>query len=669
VGTFEALLVPFFALILLLTVVSVSVALRSRRVGFAVFGPAVLYIVALLFGPLLPLSPVVVTLVLGAVLLVWATLQRWYLRRILVRRSLALASAAHEDGSRAQSRIAHATARTSGSVVGGAALRAALSAMVILALAGGAATAAAAVFAPANDRDTLRSAIVQPFRPAEYVSPLAAFRKYWTEPTSTNVLFTVTGLPSDGRIRIATLDTYNGVLYSVGDGESSSESGTFTRVPYRFDQSAVDGNALTLEVEMGALTGPWVPTVGSLESVIFSGVDAAELQSSFFYNNTSGTAAVVSGLTAGDGYTLSTIDPVQPATDTLAELVPGSARVPTATNVPDEISVALQRYTAESTTPGQRLVAMLAGLRADGYVSHGLGDEPASRSGHAADRIDELLTEQRMIGDAEQYSVTAALMAQEIGFPARVVFGFAPQSAGEQSTSVTGADVSAWIEVNTAEFGWVALDPNPDVRDIPPEVPQEATTIARPETVIIPPAAEPAPSEAQEAPQVQENETDDPDVVTGVLLVVLRWVGSIAAGILIVLAPFLTVILAKLRRRRLRRRASNNLDRITGAWLEFEDSALDHGYRPAPSATRSEVAAVVGGARAAVLAAVTDRAVFAPSEPDSVEADRVWHAVNDLTASLDSAVSRWERIKASVSLASLGGYSGRNRNVRGGERS
>jgi hypothetical protein len=673
VGAFEALLVPFFALILLLTVLSLTVALRSRRGGLAVSAPAVLYITALLFGPLDPLYPIAVTLLLGAVLLVWASLQRWYLRRTFVLASLALATATDGAGDRSPAQNTWAGSRESGTGIGGAGVRAAISALVILALAGGAATAAVAVFAPANDREALRSAVVHPFSPADYTSPLSAFRKYWMQPTSTDVLFTVTGLPPAGRIRIATLDSYNGIVYSVGDANSSTESGTFTRVPYRFDQSAVAGDPVTLTVEMGELAGPWVPTVGSLESVHFYGVVAQELQSSFFYNNTTGTAAVVSGLVAGDSYTLSAVDPVQPASDTVAELVPGGARVPAASSVPEEVSVALQRFTAEAATPGERLVAMLSGLREEGYVSHGLGDAPASRSGHAADRVAELLTEQRMIGDAEQYAVTAALMAQEIGFPSRVVFGFVPTAeASSDPTSsvpvpVTGSDVSAWIEVNTAEFGWVTLDPNPDVREIPPELPQETTTIARPETVIVPPAEEPAPSEAQETPRVQEDESKEPET-TSVLLIVVRWVGSIAAGVLIVLAPFLAVIVAKLRRRSLRRRAHTNLDRITGAWREFEDSALDHGYRPAPLATRSEVAAVVGGARAAVLAAVTDRAVFAPSEPDRVEADRVWRAVNDLTASLDSGVSRWERIKARVSLASLGGYSGRNRKTRGGER-
>jgi hypothetical protein len=65
----------------------------------------------------------------------------------------------------------------------------------------------------------------------------------------------------------------------------------------------------------------------------------------------------------------------------------------------------------------------------------------------------------------------------------------------------------------------------------------------------------------------------------------------------------------------------------------------------------------VGGIRPLVLAAVADRAEFAPTEPLSEEADQVWRAVHDLRASLGAGRSRRERIRAAISLRSLGGYS------------
>ena len=39
-----------------------------------------------------------------------------------------------------------------------------------------------------------------------------------------------------------------------------------------------------------------------------------------------------------------------------------------------------------------------------------------------------------MIGDAEQYAVAAAIMVRQLGFPVRVVFGFAPTDADPAET-------------------------------------------------------------------------------------------------------------------------------------------------------------------------------------------------------------------------------------------
>src|SRR5690606_7659808 len=192
-------------------------------------------------------------------------------------------------------------------------------------------------------------------------------------------------------------------------------------------------------------------------------------------------------------YQLRAVVPPQPAPRLLAALEPGPAAVPTASRLPEVLALTLARYIGDVHSPGARLQAMLEGLRAEGYISHGVDDdEPSSRSGHAADRITELLTGQRMIGDAEQYAVTAALMAGELGFPARVVFGFAPERGSEAGlTTVTGEDVSAWIEVNTSRFGWVTLDPNPDPREIPEEEPEDPTQVARPQSPVQPPPTEP----------------------------------------------------------------------------------------------------------------------------------------------------------------------------------
>ena len=637
VGEYQALLVPALVLVLCTVVIGLSVALRARRGEFAVLAPITVFIVATAFGPQYPDRALETPIALLVAVLFWLVWIRWYRRTAAIR--LLTRQAQGDDATLPET--------------GFAGLRTAVSAALIMAVASTAAVAAASAVPPAADRTVLRTSIDQPFDPRDYVSPLSGFRTYWQPASVNSVLFEVSGLPDGARIRLATLDTWDGIVYAVGSDEVASESGSFTRVPYRFDQSDVAGEQVTLDVVIAGYTGVWLPTVGQFESIEFGGADAAALRDTFYYNDVSGTGAVVGGLGAGDAYTITGVIPNQPTSAELLGLKPGPAAVPSPRRVPDELTAQLDEYVSGVDGPGARLVAMLAGLAADGYISHGVGDgEQPSRSGHSADRIAELLGATRMIGDGEQYAVTAALMARDLGFPARVVLGFVPD--GEQ---VRGDDVSAWIEVNTTRFGWVAIDPTPAIRAIPDELPKDNSQVARPQTIVPPPVLENEAFDRQPSPGREQELPPDLDPVLQAILAVLRIVGWVLLGAAIVLAPFIVVIAAKLRRRRLRRRAPTVIEQISGGWQEFEDSVVDHGLSPAPSATRSEVASIAGGTQSQVLAAVADRAVFSPETPDAADAESVWRAVHELRASLDAGLPRWQRVKARISLRSLGGYS------------
>jgi len=649
VGTYQGLLVPAFVLVLGVSVCSLTAALRARRGGLAVMGPIVLFVVAAAFGPDYAILPLFVSLALIVSSLVWLMWRRWYARRNAVR--LLAREARSTDGTGAVVPSEHR-------LVG---LRTIVAAGVILAVAGAAGAGAATLAPPTGPREVLRAALVQPFDPRDYVSPLAGFRRYLQAGESTDVLFTVTGLPADARIRVATLDTYDGIVYSVGSEAVASESGSFTRVPYRFDQSAVEGDPVSIDVTVEGYTGVWVPTVGRLESVAFTGSRSATLRDRFYYNDTAATAAVLGGVRAGDRYRLEAVLPDQPAPGALQALRPGAAVVPEIGVLPAEIETVLDRYTDGVEGAGPQLAAMIAGLRENGYISHGIGaDEPPSRSGHSADRVTQLLTDQRMIGDAEQYAVTAALMARQLGFPARVVFGFAPDvQSGE--TRVTGASVSAWIEVDTAGFGWVTIDPTPPVRPIPEELPEEPTTVSRPQSVIPPQVVEPdRPVEQTPQESTPEEPATLPEWLVIVLLVVqvLGWTLLAAA---VIASPFLAIMVAKLRRRRRRRRAATPLARISGGWNEYRDRVVDHGLTPPVTATRRELATVVGGSQPVILAAIADRAMFSPRPPTAEEADKVWKAVRELSAHLDNGATRWQRFKARISLRSLGKVAGGGR--------
>ena len=646
VGSYQALLVPAFILVLGTTVIGLSVGLRARWGELGVLAPISLFITAIAFGAATATWPIELSLGLLATVLGWLVWRRWYRRRASVR--LLAAQALDRDGRPLET-------------VGDnnlAGFRTVIGAGLIVALAAGSAVAATMYLPPTAQRHVLRTAIEKPFDPRVYASPLSGFRHYEEALDANATMLTVSGLPIGARIRIATLDTYDGIIYSVGSSQVTSESGSFTRVPDSFDQSGTAGSPINVRVTVGNYSGIWLPTVGKFESVSFSGTDASELRDSFFYNNTSGTAAVVKPLRSGDNYSLSAVDPRQPSADQLALLRPGTTAVPRPANLPDQLSSTLDEWTRSQATVGARLLAMITAMKTTGYISHGVDPEqPLSRSGHAADRITQLLTDQRMIGDQEQFAVTASLMARQLGFPARVVFGFVPEVNTQGPTEVLGKDISAWIEVDTAQFGWVTIDPTPPVRNIPPEIPKDPASVARPQSPVQPPAdnrVQPDNQLPQDSPQ-DAPPADNPLLL--VLLAVLQVLGWVLLGVAIVLAPFLAIVVAKVRRRMLRRRAPTAIQRISGGWQEFEDAVIDHGFDPPISPTRTEVAATVGGVQSLVLAAVADRAVFSPEEPRDDEADQVWRAVTDLRDSMKDGRTRWERIRSAISLRSLGGYS------------
>lgn len=634
VGSYQALLVPPFLLGLVASTIAITIALRSRHPSAAIVPPALL----LLAGIALGVVHSALGLETGLAFLV--TSVAWLVRVGIARRRAITVG-----------RPVEAALVDARRVLGA-------SALVAVALVG----ATAAAFAmPGPPRSVVRAELQPPFEPQEHESPLAGFRAAFDPEIADQPMLTVTGLPAGWGIRIATLDTYDGIVYSVGGSDGSGESGRFTRVPYRLDQSDTDGRHVEVEVSVLGYSDVWVPGVGRLERITFEGDRAELLADGFFYNDVTGTAAVQPGLRTGDRYLASSVAP--PVAEDLGELEPGTSVLPAAPELPDELLRLLDQWAPASDEPGERLEAVIAGFHREGYVSHGLEDERPSRSGHAIDRLAELGTERPMIGDGEQYATAAALMARRIGFPARVVVGFLPDRADTDDEASDGTTVfvsgeqQAWIEVQTADGRWLGVDPNPEVREIPEKEPDEPTVVSRPQTAL-PPPAERTPVDGLDAdPELALDDRDEgTEPWLAVLLGVLTVTGVVALAAAVLVSPFLAIIAAKLRRRRLRRRAATPVERIEGGWQEFADTAADFGYPIRSNATRAEQAATVGGLAPLVLASVVDRAVFAPDGPLDDDDELVWDTVDELQQRLSAPRTRRERLRAAISLTSLGGY-------------
>ena len=621
VGPRGTLLVPAFLATFLAALLAGSCALRVRRTWPALLPPAALLIGVALLGTARPVLPVVQGAVLAAVSLAWAAWRR--------RRSQA-AGAVGPAGASGRS-------------------RALAGAVVVLAVATAAGTAAPSVAAPDRQRFSLREVVQPPVDPRAYPSPLAGFRKYVKDLPDTP-LFTVEGLPAGARVRLATLDSYDGVVWQVAAPNSGSGTGNFLSVGDTTGDGA-EGTPATVGVTVADYTGVWLPTVGQSTRVRFEGPNAAALTDAFSYNAASGTGLTTRPLRSGDRYVLDVVVPPQPSDTAVGSAAAAAITLPEPRQVPPAVAEVAGELTAEAATPVARARALQAGL-AQGFFSHGLEGDAPSRAGHGADRIAALLAADQMVGDQEQYAATMALMARRLGLPARVVMGFVPEGSGR--VTVTGDDVSAWTEVAFDGQGWVVFDPTPDESRVPQQQAPKPRSQPRPQVQQPPPPLE----EPDEPPPSSGEDSDRRDGGDGGLWdTVLTAAVYVGLPLLLVLGPCVLLVGLKLRRRRKRARAGPPSARIAGGWAEVVDTARDLGVRPLPRGTRRETASVLqdayGTSGAVALAERADAGVFAPGEPTEDEVARFWTEVEQSLRGMTGSVGRWRRLRGRLSPASL----------------
>ncbi|MGI9823269.1 transglutaminase domain-containing protein [Agromyces sp. Marseille-Q5079] len=635
VGSYQALLVPPFLLGLIAATATVTIAFRTRHPVAAILPAAGLLVAGIVLGVVHGGFALPAGLAFLVAVVAWMVLIAIADRRAITGHGTvenALANARRLIGA---------------------------SAILAIALVG---ATMVVVLTPVQARTVVRSEVQPPFEPRAHESPLAGFRAAFAPDAADDVMLEVAGLPSGSGLRVATMDTYDGVVYTVGGSDGTSVSGTFTRVPYRLDQSDSGGGEERLQVKVLDYDDVWVPGIGKLERIEFGGPRSETLADGFFYNDTTGTAAVTTGLARGDSYLAWSMVVAEP--DSVRSIQPGTSVVPPAPKLPGELATLLEEWAPADAPAGERLAGVVAGFQREGYVSHGTEEEVPTRSGHALDRLSQLATDLPMLGDGEQYAVAAAMMAREIGFPARVVVGYRPTAAAMEAASVDGtatqirrADLQAWIEVERGDGVWLALDPNPIPRPVPEREPDQPMTVSRPQAALPPPPERTQiDGDDDAADRAEERPSDDADQWVAILRTIATITGIVILGAALLASPFLAVIVAKLRRRRLRRRARSEVERIEGGWLEFADTAADYGYPIRAGATRAEQAATVGGLAPLVLASVVDRAIFAPGGPDAGDDERVWRSVDELQQRMGAPRTRRERWRAAVSLTSLGGY-------------
>ncbi|MBD8102063.1 transglutaminase domain-containing protein [Plantibacter sp. CFBP 8775] len=597
---------------LLVGVVSAVLAVRwlprrpqvAVRCAIVLVGPTVLYALGVLLGTQTPFLAAVRGIAFALIALLWLG---W-----------------RPGAGRGENAAASTTAVLRRKKIIGTAVLAAVAVVV----GGGAAVVASP---PADSRFVLREVVTPPFDPLEYPSPLAGFREY-TKDLAETKLFTATGLEPGDRIRLAAMDSYDGRLWTVsGPSTATDGSGAFELVGDHLPgpQLMTPGSDRRVSIDITGYDDIWVPSVGYPSALTLDG-KAAERSEDIRYNAESGAAVITSGIGTGDDYEERTTTQAVPSDTALATTPTAAVELPPVTNIPDIVVAKASEFVGTETTPMGQLRAIEQTLRTTGFLSHGLAsDSSPSRAGHGADRMSELFTRTPMVGDEEQYASAFALMARSLGYPARVVMGFAPEvTEGQGSVQVVGDDVTAWVEVPFEGYGWVAFSPTPDETEIPQDQDPKPKTEPQPQ-VRQPPRSDNLDDSLLTEASIDDG--DDKDKNDGLVIPEWVWWLALIVGVPVSLyvIPLLAISGAK-RRRTKRRRAGGGDRSAAGAWDELIDRYAELGYTVPAAATRSTTASALGaqepeGATTlTALAGTTDDVVFSGRDVDDTTADELW---------------------------------------------
>ena len=507
---------------------------------------------------------------------------------------------------------------------------------------------ALAIPAAPHNRTVLRDLFEPPLDLTEYATPLSLVRTLETDMASTP-LMTASGADESTRIRLAALDSYDGLSARIS--ASASGAARFQRVGHETPLTA--GGATRSEgsrevtVSIADYSFPWVPTVADTLSLEVSGSRADQVSQSLYYDAFSTTGITTASMSSGDVLTEQVQDPPTATDAQLTEAGIDTVTLGPVEDVPPSVQTLATTLVGTTSEPLAQIRMLQQALRA-GYYSD--GTKSPSPPGHGAARIASMVDAGSLVGDDEQYSVLMMLMCRSLGIPARVVMGFRPTMDGN-AANVTGQDISAWVEVPFRSVGWVTIDVVPD-RD---QVPQQQTTekVSNPEPQVLQPPL-PLQDPAHLPPSYEDEERDSSNDDDG------RGLGLIAAvvagGLGVVLLPIATILAAKALRRR-RRRRRGGIEGVLGAWDEVVDRARDFGRRTPPQATRREAALSLAPAFPTAeltrFAAAVDGQVFGKGAPTSYAVSTIWASADAMVPAMGSDRSRTRRLAARLSPRSL----------------
>jgi Transglutaminase-like superfamily len=524
-------------------------------------------------------------------------------------------------------------------------------------------------------------AAVPPFNIDAYPSPLAGYRDYTTvAPPAISVYskeLLSTTLPAKTRVRIAAMDTYDGLAWDVANASAAGAFSGFQRVGVLLPGAPADAAETAIITTTANYKLPWLPDVAGTSGFSF-GTAGSQSAAELRYNAATATGIIPNEVPAGLSYTVRYVPVPALALNALGNADPGGTPdlcaqyEPGCIQVPSAVQEFANQHDAAVSTPMGKVLTLAAYLLDHGRYSDGAGAQSSILPGHGTGRLTTFLETLPVTGDDEQYAATMALLANWVGVPARVSLDALVEANG----SVYGKDVHADVELDTSQYGWVTLSYGAFTPTKSPIIKlQTENTPPVPVKVVPPRHNQSAPVAAANSSSAVARTASAPVTKPGFIIPAIVLVVARDAGIPILVFLALAVALAgaKALRRRRRRLVGAPAARVAGAWRELIDLGRDLGIQRAASVvpglaapaapvadrgamTRREFAAYAearGLSAASAVAIAADAATFGPADPDGAAVARVWQLVETSRRDARVPLPRWRRAWVTVNPASL----------------
>lgn len=493
-----------------------------------------------------------------------------------------------------------------------------------------------------RERFDVRRYRSDPIVERESLNPLAAYASFLRTPD--RALASVRGGGAETRVRIATLDSF--------DGSTWTSTARFTRASTTLPEEpdlTVPTEEVTLEVEVADLPGPYLPAPDRPVRVDEDGlgVDPA-----------TGVLVAPDGVARGRRYRVTSAVP-QPRAQDLRAARQVQRTGPAPPRLPADLRRRAEAITAGAATSFGKPAALLRHFENPANAFTAATSEPPGGHGYFALRK---LFDSPRTGTDEQYASAVAVLSRALGYESRVVVGFRLPAPGPDGLArVQGRHAHAWAEIRFEGVGWVAFEPTPPASALggasspPTTVPAEAGGPSS--------AGQARPDPVQEAAQAAPRDTTTPtgapprSQAGGGRSILATVAAAFGVAVLALLALVVGLIVAKATRRRRRRQATDPKAAVLGAWADALDGLVEHGGDVRPSMSATEVVAAsdpVAAAPLSGLARLANAARFDGSAPPSPEqAASAWAAAGAVRAALRKAAGRGGRARAALNPAPL----------------